>query len=186
MNMVVIYKTTNVINGKSYIGFDSNWPSRKHNHLRESFNPNARSYHFILHKAIRKYGVDAFNWEVIYTSEDTLHTINVMESRFIQEHNSHYIYGDGYNMTLGGEGPIGVIRDHSFKQACSNRMMGNKMNLGIKRTPQQNMKNSIQRKGISTGPQHKISCPHCNKVGGNSMRRWHFENCKENDATFTF
>lgn len=28
-------------------------------------------------------------------------------------------------------------------------------------------------------PKTKITCPHCNKEGGNSqMKRWHFENCK--------
>lgn len=26
--------------------------------------------------------------------------------------------------------------------------------------------------------QTKIECPHCGKIGGNAMRRWHFENCK--------
>lgn len=34
------------------------------------------------------------------------------------------------------------------------------------------------RKGIKK-PQEKIKCPHCNKVGGNSiMKRHHFDNCK--------
>ena len=28
-------------------------------------------------------------------------------------------------------------------------------------------------------PQSKIQCDRCGKVGGNSMRRWHFENCKK-------
>ena len=23
-----------------------------------------------------------------------------------------------------------------------------------------------------------ITCPHCNKSGGNAMKRWHFDNCK--------
>lgn len=33
--------------------------------------------------------------------------------------------------------------------------------------------------GIS---QEKITCPHCNKTGGNSiMKRWHFDNCKPNE-----
>ena len=30
--MNTIYKATNKITGKSYIGFDSAWPSRKHRH----------------------------------------------------------------------------------------------------------------------------------------------------------
>lgn len=26
--------------------------------------------------------------------------------------------------------------------------------------------------------QNKIECPYCHKLGGNTMGRWHFENCK--------
>ena len=26
--------------------------------------------------------------------------------------------------------------------------------------------------------QPKIKCPHCEKIGGNTMKRWHFDNCK--------
>ena len=27
--------------------------------------------------------------------------------------------------------------------------------------------------------QKKYECPYCNKIGGNAMKRWHFDNCKE-------
>jgi hypothetical protein len=34
-------------------------------------------------------------------------------------------------------------------------------------------------KDIKSGPQDKICCPHCNKVGGTgNMKRYHFDNCK--------
>jgi hypothetical protein len=33
-------------------------------------------------------------------------------------------------------------------------------------------------KGINSGPQNKIKCPHCNKIGGvSNMKRYHFYNC---------
>lgn len=38
---------------------------------------------------------------------------------------------------------------------------------------------SAATKGILKGPQTKITCPHCSKVGGNAMKRWHFDNCKD-------
>jgi len=38
MNIYSIYKATNKITGKIYIGFDSNWPKRKKRHLSNSFN----------------------------------------------------------------------------------------------------------------------------------------------------
>lgn len=28
--------------------------------------------------------------------------------------------------------------------------------------------------------QTRIECPHCGEIGGNAMRRWHFDNCKSN------
>ena len=28
-------------------------------------------------------------------------------------------------------------------------------------------------------PQKKLTCPHCGKIGGTSMNRWHFDNCKQ-------
>lgn len=34
-------------------------------------------------------------------------------------------------------------------------------------------------KGLKYGEQLKISCPHCNKIGGASaMKQWHFDKCK--------
>lgn len=29
------------------------------------------------------------------------------------------------------------------------------------------------------GPQKVLTCPYCSKEGGNSMKRWHFENCRD-------
>lgn len=50
-------------------------------------------------------------WQKVYESEDHEYTMNVMESRFIQEHNTHYLHGYGYNMTYGGNGM--VLHSHS-------------------------------------------------------------------------
>jgi group I intron endonuclease len=101
MNIYSIYKTLNKINGKIYIGFDSNWPRRKLEHKSHS-KDNCETQ--ILHKAIKKYGWDNFEWEVIYQSKDYEHCLNVMENYFIKEYKS---FGDGYNMTKGGEGSLG-------------------------------------------------------------------------------
>ena len=37
---------------------------------------------------------------------------------------------------------------------------------------------SIAQKGIPKGKQLILTCTHCSRTGGNSMRRWHFDNCK--------
>ena len=130
--LATIYKATNIINGKPYIGFDSSWPKRQTQHLSRAFLPKSNEYNTIFHRAIRKYGSDAFLWEVIYASENVKHTLNVMESRFIQEHNSHCYYGHGYNMTLGGEGGQGIIYTKKMRKSRSRMVQNfwNAMSLG--------------------------------------------------------
>lgn len=95
-----IYKATNTITGKSYIGFDSCWPNRKKSHRNKMYEKNNIKFY----NALRKYGWNNFIWEVIYQSLDGKHCLSVMEPFFIKENNSFY---GGYNSTLGGEGVIG-------------------------------------------------------------------------------
>jgi group I intron endonuclease len=99
MNIYTIYKATNKINGKSYIGFDSNWPTRISNHKRNAIKKGGRFY-----TAIRKYGWEEFEWSVLYQSHLKEHTHLVMEEYFIREYNSHVDFGHGYNMSMGGDG----------------------------------------------------------------------------------
>ena len=116
MKVFSIYKATNKVNGKIYIGFDSNWPKRIKNH-KNYFNSNkSRHYNSKFHNAIRKYGWEAFEWEVICQSLDGEYLLNEMEPYFIQYYDS---YIDGYNMTLGGEGRIGYITSEETKRKMS-------------------------------------------------------------------
>ena len=99
MNIYTIYKATNTNNGKSYIGFDSNWPTRKSNHKINSTKKNSCFY-----AAIRKHGWVAFEWTILYQSVDKNHTLFEMEEYFIREYNTHVDHGHGYNMSYGGDG----------------------------------------------------------------------------------
>ena len=103
--MYTIYKVTNKIDGKAYVGFDSNWPSRKSVHICEATTRKNKKYP--LYRAMRKYGVENFEWQILYQSEDRNHTLNVVENQMILEHNTHFKEGHGYNMTYGGEGAFG-------------------------------------------------------------------------------
>jgi group I intron endonuclease len=111
MNIYTIYKATNNINGKVYIGFDSNWPNRKTSHKRNYKKRNIKFY-----SSIKKYGWDNFEWEVIYMSKDGEHCLKIMEPFFIESYNS---YHNGYNMTLGGEGTLGLNHTERHKKYLS-------------------------------------------------------------------
>jgi group I intron endonuclease len=104
-----IYKVVNQINGKVYIGFTSKKSpkTRWTSHLSQINNP--KYCNNLLYKAIRKYGKDFFNFEVIYQSIDCNHTLNVMEPYFIKEYDSFGKFG--YNLTKGGEGTFGYKRN---------------------------------------------------------------------------
>lgn len=100
MSIYTIYKATNTANHKSYIGFDSHWPNRMRQHLREA-NPKTK-----FHKSLLLHGSASFEWEIIYQSWDAIHCLNIMEPFFIREFDSAQ---NGYNSSLGGEGSIGCF-----------------------------------------------------------------------------
>lgn len=63
--MIGIYKITNKINGKIYIGQSTNIMSRWDKHCRQALNKEKeREPLNLLHKAIRKYGVTNFYFEI--------------------------------------------------------------------------------------------------------------------------
>lgn len=63
--MTGIYKITNIINKKVYIGQSIDIEKRWGEHKRNAFNPNTHTYNYPLYRAIRKYGLTNFEFEVI-------------------------------------------------------------------------------------------------------------------------
>ena len=140
-----IYKITNTLNGKLYIGFTSfSVEKRWKVHLR-----NARAggnLKYALYQAIRKYGKERFTVEVIYQSPDKEHTVNVMEPFFIAEYNTFGKYG--YNQTLGGEAPmLGKKHSDQSKASMSLNSSGSKNPMfGRKHSPETVAKIKEKRK----------------------------------------
>ena len=113
-----IYKATNTINGKVYVGFDSNWPNRKRYHKSQHKKTKSKFYN-----AICKYGWDKFDWELVYQSVDGNHTLKIMEAYFIEQFNS---FTEGYNSTLGGDGILGFKHSKEQIQKRTNKVKGRK------------------------------------------------------------
>ena len=138
-----IYKVTNEINNKVYIGKTIDFVKRKSAHLRCSRNES----YFVFHKALQKYGEDNFKWEIILKDKES--NLSDREKDFISEYDCHYLNGYGYNMTLGGDGTLGFRHSDEYKRNLSKKMIGNKNTLGNKLSDEHKLKLSIALKGIS-------------------------------------
>jgi group I intron endonuclease len=103
----VIYKVTNLINNKVYIGQTINFNKRKSDHLRNSKYSNLKCGNTLFYKAIRKYDKDNFKWEIIwkgffFKKKNQESLLDKREKYFIKKYNSHFLNGFGYNMDYGG------------------------------------------------------------------------------------
>lgn len=95
-----IYKITNQVNGKVYIGQSINIKRRWANHEKDAFWEKAECYNYPLYKAIRKYGLAYFDFEVV--EECPREQLNEREMFYIQQYHSNE-KRNGYNQTLGGD-----------------------------------------------------------------------------------
>ena len=98
-----IYKITNQINGKCYIGQSVNIEKRWVAHKSSATNSDFK-YRTALYPAIKKYGLSNFTFEVI--EECLPDQLDEKEKYYIQYFNS--ISPNGYNLSEGGQGPRGL------------------------------------------------------------------------------
>ena len=115
MQEYYIYKATNIVNNKAYIGFTSNFNTRKFQHEWLSENRKDKSY---FHKALKKYGKENFKWEIVYKSYDKINTHKKKEPYYIKHFNTYAPNGYGYNLSKGGDGG-GQIRSNQWRERQS-------------------------------------------------------------------
>ena len=95
-----IYKITNDINDKIYIGKTlHSIEKRFQEHLKDAYKRDEENRP--LYKAIKKYGVEHFSIDLIEKVD--IHKLSEREMYWISFYNT---YNDGYNATLGGDGKI--------------------------------------------------------------------------------
>lgn len=100
--MLVIYKITNLINNKVYIGQTSNYNERVRHHKQVAFRENSKEKDKPLYKSIRKYGIENFKFEIIDRCAN-FDESNTKEIEYIKLYNSCLDNGFGYNLDLGGK-----------------------------------------------------------------------------------
>ena len=99
--MGYIYKITNHINGKVYIGQTRNLIEyRRQHHLYKGRNPDKPDTDYPLYRAMRKYGLE--NFSILQVEEIDNELLDERECYWIQQENS--LTPNGYNCDLGGKG----------------------------------------------------------------------------------
>ena len=157
---MIIYKITNKLNGKCYIG-----PTRGDLSVRWRYHNYASSGCEVLKNAIKKYGKENFSVEEI-AAYDNLEDLNNAEEYFIEWHNC--IVPNGYNLKGGGGGTNlseETLRRYSESHKgkhCSpkteftrEKVLGKKNPFyGKKHTPESLAKMSKNRTGKCLGKEH--------------------------------
>ena len=93
----VIYKATNKVNGKSYIGQTiQSLYKRKIKHISDAILKKETNSKF--HNAIRKYGRENFDWEIL--KKCIIDDIDREEIKFIGKFGT---INSGYNIAMGGK-----------------------------------------------------------------------------------
>jgi group I intron endonuclease len=107
-----IYKITNKINNKIYIGCTIySLEKRFSEHAYRALKTDNKSK---LYNSIRKYGVKSFSIELI--QECDLNIIYEIEKKYITELDT---YDNGLNSTFGGEGCLGYVHSPEIRKKIS-------------------------------------------------------------------
>ena len=117
----VIYKVINVVNDKAYIGQTVvGLEKRRRRHIVEA---NGKHNNFYFHNALKKYGLENFNWKIIEFC-DSKEELDEMEFHYIKRYNSREA---GYNLTFGGDGIVGFKHSTATRERMSKARKGRKM-----------------------------------------------------------
>jgi group I intron endonuclease len=102
MTWPIVYVATNRVNGKRYVGVTKRLLCQRRAHhycMARSGKGNCKKFH----AAIRKYGETAFHWQTIATFQTYAEALK-------GEIEAIATMKPEYNLTVGGEGTIGVKR----------------------------------------------------------------------------
>lgn len=204
----IIYKTTNKINNKIYIG----------KHKTENINDKYLGSGALLQKDINLFGIENFTKEIlfIYATETE---VNKKEKEIVNK--SFCKRTDTYNLCLGGHGGFNYINTNNIskfkgkkhKKESLRQMIKTRIERGclnpseetrrkmkqnhwsktnrskfiqhMKKIAKEQIPSKETKKKISNAlkgiKQEKIKCINCSKIGGvRAMKRYHLDKCKNN------
>jgi len=128
MSNGTIYAATNKINGKVYVGQTvCTLGYRRLKHKSDANNRKSLGYDSKFYRAIRKYGVDGFNWKIL-DENVKINLLDEMEKQKIREFDS---LNSGYNSTSGGQKSRGSMSDEVRKKISKSKKGQAPWNKGI-------------------------------------------------------
>jgi group I intron endonuclease len=172
---MIIYKATNLINNKIYIGKTVyTLKKRKRRHILDAVNKRNK---MLIAAAIRKYGEENFTWETVDRCLFTESLIE-LEKYYIKKFDS--MVPRGYNVTPGGDGG-GYIPSEETKKKLSLQKFGNRWNIGKHRTEEEKekmrkphgpMSEETKRKLSEIGKRKVVSEETKNKIASSIKGLW--------------
>lgn len=152
-----VYKITNKVNGKIYIGITNQGSGvRYYKHWSDARKGDPCP----IHKAMAKYGKENFTLEIIDFA-DTYDELKEKEKFYIKKFNS-MDRSVGYNLTEGGDGTFGRLHSEETKEKIRQKALGRKASEETKK------KMSESRKGKCSDKKRKhlqeISKLKCRRV----------------------
>jgi group I intron endonuclease len=149
------------------------------------------------HNAIKKYGPDAFEKEIIHICESK-EEMDFVETFYISLFNTKF--PNGYNMTDGGDGFLGYVPSEEVRRKTSERMKGKKLSeehklkiskalkgkptwsKGKQLSEETKKKMSLVRKGhiVSEETRNKLSIANKGQISWRKGLKFKTKNRKEN------
>lgn len=154
----IVYMHTCRVNGKSYVGLTSRtMDARWAEHVRAAFDVRYPIPRFKFHRAVRKYGADAWD-HVVLRECQTLEEAECAEIALIGERGT--LTPHGYNLTRGGRGVVltadGCARHREATRAALRRPdVHNRLVEGVRRghrTPEARERNSVAQRASQRRP----------------------------------
>jgi group I intron endonuclease len=169
---MIVYKVTNLENGKIYIGQSVNTLKyRQDQHYRETYNPKKKNSYF--HNALEKHKPSVFKWEVIRECKCRT-ALDYWETYYIKHFNT-MDRETGYNLKTGGNTGSVYHEDVKCKIGASTKQRWENLEISSR------MLNGL-RKGTQTVKDKAASnfidftCPTCGKVL--KLKPWQAKNRK--------
>lgn len=107
--MSAIYCYVNKLNKKKYVGQTNNIKRRYNEHKSDAYNSKSSSYNLPISNAIRKYGLENFDFTILEDNIDNQNIIDKRERYWIKDQRS-LVSEWGYNILNGGQSNFSCSR----------------------------------------------------------------------------